>query len=119
MYNIISLLGSNTRSAHYAIRYRLHLSGHSRTATRVCSCIFVKLLSLNSRVTQEVTVVYSMQALFHSLHEIHLRVLQNYCKNHVSNTLCAARHSVFLCAARKLTTIAYQRRIKAYDEMAR
>ena len=57
-----------------------------------------------------------MQALFHALHQIHLRVLHN-CKKHVSNTLCAVCQSVFLCAAHKLTAIAYQRRIKAYNEM--
>ena len=36
----------------------------------------------------------------------------------MNNTSCAARQSVFLCAAHKLTAIVYQRRIKAYDEMA-
>ena len=41
-----------------------------------------------------------------------------FCKKHASNTLCAARESVFLCAAHKLTAIVYQRRIKAYNEMA-
>ena len=40
------------------------------------------------------------------------------CKKHVSNTSCAAHGSVFLCTAHKLTAILYQRRIKAYNEMA-
>ena len=68
-------------------------------------------------MTLELSFVYSMQALFHALHEIHLRVLHNY-KKHASNTSCAAHESVFLCVAHKLTAILYQRRIKAYDEMA-
>ena len=50
--------------------------------------------------------------------EIHLCVLHD-CKKHASNTLCAARESVFLCAAHKLTADLYQRRIKTYNEMAR
>ena len=45
-----------------------------------------------------------------------LRMLHD-CKKYMSNTLCAARESVFLCAAHKLTAIVYQRRIKAYNEM--
>ena len=36
----------------------------------------------------------------------------------MSNTLCVARESVFLYAAHKLTAILYQKRIKAYNEMA-
>ena len=52
-----------------------------------------------------------------AVHEIHLRVLHN-CKKHASNTSCAARETVFLCAAHKLTAIVYQRKIKAYNEMA-
>ena len=33
-------------------------------------------------------------------------------------SLCAARETIFLCAAHNLTTIVYQRRIKAYNEMS-
>ena len=39
-------------------------------------------------------------------------------KKHASNALCAARKSVFLCAACKLTAVFCQRRIKAYKEKA-
>ena len=39
-------------------------------------------------------------------------------KKHASNALCAARESVFLCAACKLTAVFYQKRIKAYNEKA-
>ena len=39
-------------------------------------------------------------------------------KKHVSNALCAACESVFLCAACKLTAVFCQRRIKAYNEKA-
>ena len=62
--------------------------------------------------------MYSMRVIFRALHEIHLHVLHD-CKKHMSNTSCVARESVFLCAAHKLTAIVYQRRIKAYNEMAR
>ena len=71
-------------------------------------------------------LVYDTRVNFHvehvssilALHEIHLYVLHN-CKKHASNTSCAAHQSVFLCAAHKLTAIAYQGRIKAYNEMTR
>ena len=50
-----------------------------------------------------------MRAIFCAVHEIHLRVPHD-CKKHASNTLCAARETVFLCAAHKLTAIVYQRK---------
>ena len=109
------------------ILYSSFLSWHSHAATRVCSCIFVQLLRPNLHVTRELSFVQSTRALFRVLHKIHLCVLHD-CKKHASNTSCAARESVFLCAARdsvflcaahKLTAILYQRRIKAYNEMAR
>ena len=99
------------------IRYCSCLSWHSHAATRVCSCIFVEWPGLKSCVTRELTFMQSTRALFCALHEIHLRVLHN-CKKPASNTSCVARQSVFLCAAHKLTAIAFQRRIKPYDEMA-
>ena len=44
-----------------------------------------------------------------------IRVLHDS-KKHVSNALCAAHDSVFLCDACKLIAIFCQRRIKAYNE---
>ena len=40
-------------------------------------------------------------------------------RKHACNTLCAAYGLVFLCAACELTSILSQRRIKAYNKMAR
>ena len=57
------------------------------------------------------------QAVFCALYKIHLHVLHD-CKKNASNISCTAHESVFLCAAHKLTAIIYQRRIKAYNEMA-
>ena len=55
--------------------------------------------------------------MFCAVHEIHLCVLHN-CKKHESNISCAAHETIFLCTAHKLTAIVYQRKIKAYNEMA-
>ena len=89
--------------------------------TLTCSehvCVFQFLSCLKSKhacdmkwAVHESTFVYCMWAIFCVLHDS---------KKHMSNALCAARESVFLCpaAACKLTAIFCQRRIKAKNEKA-
>ena len=56
-----------------------------------------------------------MQALFCALS---MQAIPHVLQKHMIQTSCAARESVFLCAAYKLTAVIRQRRIKTYNEMA-
>ena len=83
------------------------------------ACILLFCQVTQSELVYDTRVNFRVEHMsyIHALHEIHLRVLHD-CKKHVGNTSCAARESVFLCAAHMLTAIVFQRRIKAYNEMA-
>ena len=63
------------------------------------------------------TFVYCTQLFFMRCTRVIICVMHNS-KKHTSNTSCAARESVSLCVACKLTAVFCQKRIKAYNEKA-
>ena len=95
--------------------------------TLVCSeraCVLQFLLCQESKHACDMkwaacksTFVYCTQLFFMRCTRVIICVMHNS-KKHTSNTSCAARESVSLCVACKLTAVFCQKRIKAYNEKA-
>ena len=104
------------------LQYRSCLSWHLHAVNTRVFFNFCCVSSQNTRVTRNGLHVSQLlctacELLFVHCTRVTIRVMHDI-KKHSSIALCAARESVFLCAACKLTAIFCQRRIKIYNEKA-
>ena len=81
--------------------------GEHACVLKFLSCLESKHVCDTKWAARGSTFVYCMRVIICVMHDS---------KKHASNASCAARKSVFLCAACKLTAVFCQRKIKAYNK---
>ena len=104
------------------LHYSLRLSWHLHAVNTRVFFNFCRDSSQNTCVTQNGLHVSQLSCIARELFFVQCTRVIIYVphdsKKHTSNASCAARESVFLCAACRLTGIFCQRSIKAYSKKA-